>query len=56
MALAMIIQVPGAGLLLGMQKGWPLWTIGAGLLAVAHGWRSPRSDSSFLKHGQSGAK
>jgi len=35
MALAMIIQGLGAGLLLGMQKGWPLWTIGAGLLVVA---------------------
>ena len=35
MALAMIIQGLGAGLLLGMQNGWPLWAIGAGLLVVA---------------------
>jgi len=35
MALAMIIQGLGAGLLLGMQKGWPLWAIGAGLLVIA---------------------
>lgn len=35
MALALIIQGLGAGLLLGMQKGWPLWAIGAGLLVIA---------------------
>ena len=35
MALAMIIQGLGAGLLLDMQKGWPLWAIGAGLLVIA---------------------
>jgi len=35
MALALIIQGLGAGLLLGMQKGWPLWAIGACLLVIA---------------------
>ncbi len=35
MALAMIIQGLGAGLLLGMQKGWPLWAVGACLLVIA---------------------